>query len=186
MFKKARKFIKKDIQRRYEQLEERFLKFETRLYGRLEERMERLENQFDQLSNLIKDSMGGDENEKDVAEQEVPKAEEKKEEKPKAAAKEEKKEKKKPKATKKSKAKKTATKKETTKTTTPKADDLKALKGIGPALEKQLKEAGISSLQQMTELTDNDIEALDAQVSGFKQRYERYDWRTLAKEALEK
>lgn len=186
MFKKARKFIKKDLQRRYEQLEERFLKFETRLYGRLEERMERLENQFDQLSDLIKDSMAGEEDPKNTAEQEAPKAETKKEEKPKATAKEEKKEKKKTKSAKKSKAKKTAPKKETTKTTAPKADDLKALKGIGPALEKQLKAAGINSLQQMTELTDNDIEALDAQVSGFKQRYERYDWRTLAKEALAK
>jgi predicted flap endonuclease-1-like 5' DNA nuclease len=187
MFKKFQKLIKKDFQRRYEQLEDRFLKFETRLYSSLEERMARLENQFDELSNLIKDSMAADEQETEVkAEATAAQAEEKVEATETTV--EEKKAKKKSKSPKKTEAKKTSTKKEAPKAEakkTAKADDLKVLKGIGPALEKQLKAAGISSIAQMAELTDNDIEALDAKVSGFKQRYERYDWRSQAKAALE-
>ncbi len=166
MFKKAKKFIKKDLRRRYEKLEERFLNFETRLYGRLEERMERLERQFDELSELIKDSLGGDEHE---PEQETTSTGEETD------------------STESTNSKTTETEeeKELAESETPDADDdLKKLKGLGPALEQKLQQAGVFQFQQLAALTDQEIEAIEKQIPGFKQRYERYEWRAQAKEQL--
>ena len=58
MFKKIKKTIQKDLHKRYEQLEEKFLAFERRLYSHLEERLERLENQFDQINDLLQQQAG--------------------------------------------------------------------------------------------------------------------------------
>lgn len=55
MFNKIKKIIQDDLQRRYEQLEERFLVFEQKLYGHLADRLDGLENQLDQLSELLRE-----------------------------------------------------------------------------------------------------------------------------------
>lgn len=53
--------------------------------------------------------------------------------------------------------------------------DLKQISGVGPALEKKLNEAGITRLEQIAELTDDDIKRIDEQLN-FKGRIERDDW----------
>ncbi|AFC25290.1 helix-hairpin-helix domain-containing protein [Saprospira grandis] len=53
MFKKAKKMIKKDLQKRYEKMEDLFQKFEHRVYGHLEDRLETLESRIDELSDLL-------------------------------------------------------------------------------------------------------------------------------------
>ncbi len=55
MFNKIKKIIQDDLHRRYEQLEERFLVFEQKLYGHLADRLDGLENQLDQLSELLRE-----------------------------------------------------------------------------------------------------------------------------------
>lgn len=55
MFEKIKKFIQKDLQKKYEQLEQRFLIFEQKVYGGFEERMKNLENQFDYISELLRE-----------------------------------------------------------------------------------------------------------------------------------
>ncbi|KPP87688.1 MAG: ribosomal protein L21 [Rhodobacteraceae bacterium HLUCCO07] len=59
-------------------------------------------------------------------------------------------------------------------------DDLKALSGVGPALEKKLHEAGVTSFAQIAEWTDADIAAMDEKLS-FKGRIEREGWVEQAK-----
>lgn len=55
------------------------------------------------------------------------------------------------------------------------ADDLKALSGVGPALEKKLHEAGVTSFAQIAGWTADDIAAMDEKLS-FKGRIEREGW----------
>ncbi|WP_424982226.1 50S ribosomal protein L21 [Maritalea sp. S77] len=93
----------------------------------------------------------------------------------------------KPKATKKAAPKKEAAK-ETAKSEAPAAkaeakDDLKLISGVGPALEKKLHAAGVTSLKQVAEFTKADIERIDAELN-FKGRIEREDWIGQAKEML--
>ena len=54
MLDKIKKVVQDDLQRRYDQLEERFIVFEQRLYGRLADRLDGLENQLDQLSEILR------------------------------------------------------------------------------------------------------------------------------------
>ncbi len=61
------------------------------------------------------------------------------------------------------------------------ADDLKKLSGVGPALEKKLLAAGVTSLVQIAAWTDADVAAMDEQLS-FKGRIEREGWIAQAKE----
>ncbi|WP_071675251.1 50S ribosomal protein L21 [Nioella nitratireducens] len=65
----------------------------------------------------------------------------------------------------------------------PGADDLKALSGVGPALEKKLNEAGITSFAQIATWTDADIAEMDEKLS-FKGRIEREGWVDQAKAKL--
>ena len=60
-------------------------------------------------------------------------------------------------------------------------DDLKKLSGVGPALEKKLHEAGVTSFAQIAAWTDADVAAMDEQLS-FKGRIEREGWIDQAKE----
>ncbi|WP_158963475.1 50S ribosomal protein L21 [Chachezhania sediminis] len=60
------------------------------------------------------------------------------------------------------------------------ADDLKKLSGVGPALEKKLLAAGITSFAQIAAWTEEDIAAIDEQLS-FKGRIEREGWVEQAK-----
>ena len=55
------------------------------------------------------------------------------------------------------------------------ADDLKALSGVGPALEKKLHEAGVTTFAQIAAWTAEDIAAMDEKLS-FKGRIEREGW----------
>ncbi len=54
-------------------------------------------------------------------------------------------------------------------------DDLKVLSGVGPALEKKLHEAGVSSFAQIAAWTEADVAAMDEKLS-FKGRIEREGW----------
>ena len=61
------------------------------------------------------------------------------------------------------------------------ADDLKKLSGVGPALEKKLHAAGVTTFAQIAAWTDADVAAMDEQLS-FKGRIEREGWIDQAKE----
>ena len=54
-------------------------------------------------------------------------------------------------------------------------DDLKKLSGVGPALEKKLNAAGVTTFAQIAAWTEADVTAMDAQLS-FKGRIEREGW----------
>ncbi|MCV6595319.1 MAG: 50S ribosomal protein L21 [Silicimonas sp.] len=60
------------------------------------------------------------------------------------------------------------------------ADDLKRLSGVGPALEKKLHEAGVTSFAQIAGWGAEDIAAMDEKLS-FKGRIERDGWVDQAK-----
>ncbi|TDQ64228.1 large subunit ribosomal protein L21 [Maritalea mobilis] len=89
----------------------------------------------------------------------------------------------KPKATKKAAPKKEAAKTEAPAAKADAQDDLKLISGVGPALEKKLHAAGVTSLKQVAEFTKEDIERIDAELN-FKGRIEREDWIGQAKEML--
>ena len=60
-------------------------------------------------------------------------------------------------------------------------DDLKQLSGVGPALEKKLHEAGVTTFAQIAAWTDEDVAAMDEKLS-FKGRIEREGWIAQAKD----
>ena len=78
-----------------------------------------------------------------------------------------------PKAEAKAEPKKAAAKAET-------ADDLKQLSGVGPALEKKLHEAGVTTFAQIAGWGGDDIAEMDEKLS-FKGRIEREGWVDQAK-----
>ena len=61
------------------------------------------------------------------------------------------------------------------------SDDLKKLSGVGPALEKKLHEAGVTSFAQIAAWTDADIAEMNEKLS-FKGRIEREGWVDQAKD----
>jgi len=62
-------------------------------------------------------------------------------------------------------------------------DDLKQLSGVGPALEKKLHEAGVTTFAQIAAWTEADIADMDEKLS-FKGRIEREGWVDQAKELV--
>ncbi|MEO0486669.1 MAG: 50S ribosomal protein L21 [Pseudomonadota bacterium] len=60
------------------------------------------------------------------------------------------------------------------------SDDLKALSGVGPALEKKLHAAGVTTFAQIAAWTEEDVAAMDEKLS-FKGRIEREGWIEQAK-----
>ncbi len=64
-------------------------------------------------------------------------------------------------------------------------DDLKKLSGVGPALEKKLHEAGVTSFAQIAAWNDDDIAAMEEKLS-FKGRIQREGWVDQAKTLSEK
>ena len=62
-------------------------------------------------------------------------------------------------------------------------DDLKQLSGVGPALEKKLHEAGITTFAQIAAWTEDDIADIDEKLS-FKGRIQREGWVEQAKELV--
>ena len=63
------------------------------------------------------------------------------------------------------------------------ADDLKKLSGVGPALEKKLHEAGVTTFAQIAAWTEEDIAEMDEKLS-FKGRIQREGWVDQAKEIV--
>jgi large subunit ribosomal protein L21 len=61
------------------------------------------------------------------------------------------------------------------------ADDLKELSGVGPALEKKLHAAGVTTFAQIAAWTEEDVAAMDEKLS-FKGRIEREGWISQAQE----
>ncbi|ASM72304.1 MULTISPECIES: 50S ribosomal protein L21 [Roseobacteraceae] len=61
------------------------------------------------------------------------------------------------------------------------ADDLKQLSGVGPALEKKLNEAGVTTFAQIAAWTEADVADMDEKLS-FKGRIEREGWIEQAKD----
>ncbi len=62
-------------------------------------------------------------------------------------------------------------------------DDLKMIGGVGPAIEKKLNEAGITSLKEVAAWTAEDIASFDEKLA-FHGRIEREDWIGQAKDLL--
>ncbi|MEM6941828.1 MAG: 50S ribosomal protein L21 [Pseudomonadota bacterium] len=64
------------------------------------------------------------------------------------------------------------------------ADNLKELSGVGPALEKKLHAAGVTTFAQIAAWTPEDVAAMDEKLS-FKGRIEREGWIEQAKAKAE-
>jgi len=89
---------------------------------------------------------------------------------------------------KKAEPKKAAPKKAAPKKAAPKkaaADDLKQLSGVGPALEKKLNEAGVTTFAQIAGWKKADVADMDEKLS-FKGRIEREGWIAQAKDLAKK
>lgn len=63
-----------------------------------------------------------------------------------------------------------------------KPDDLTQINGLGPKTAEGLIEEGITSFQQIADLSDEQIEALDEKIRNFAASYERKDFRKQAKD----
>lgn len=61
-------------------------------------------------------------------------------------------------------------------------DDLKQIKGVGPAIEKTLNELGIFRFKQIAEMSEYDIDRVARQLKGFRSRIYREDWMGQARE----
>jgi len=55
-------------------------------------------------------------------------------------------------------------------------DDLKKIKGVGPAIEKTLNEIGIFNFQQIADMSEYDIDRVAKRLKGFHSRIYREDW----------
>jgi predicted flap endonuclease-1-like 5' DNA nuclease len=55
-------------------------------------------------------------------------------------------------------------------------DDLKLIKGVGPAIEKTLNEMGICRFNQIAEMSEYDIDRVAHRLKGFRSRIYREDW----------
>ena len=61
-------------------------------------------------------------------------------------------------------------------------DNLKQIKGVGPAIEKTLNEMGISRFDQIAEMSEYDIDRIAKRLKGFRTRIYREDWIGQARE----
>ncbi len=55
-------------------------------------------------------------------------------------------------------------------------DDLKMIKGIGPAIQKTLNEMGIRRFGQIADMSEYDIDRVAQRLKGFRSRIYREDW----------
>jgi len=55
-------------------------------------------------------------------------------------------------------------------------DNLKLIKGVGPAIEKTLNEMGIFRFNQIAEMSEYDIDRVAHRLKGFRSRIYREDW----------
>jgi len=58
----------------------------------------------------------------------------------------------------------------------PAQDNLKEIKGVGPAIEKTLNDLGIYRFNQIAEMSEYDIDRVAQQLKGFRSRIYREDW----------
>ncbi len=63
-------------------------------------------------------------------------------------------------------------------------DNLKKIKGVGPAIEKTLNELGIFSFRQIADMSEYDIDRVARKLKGFHSRIYREDWIGQARELL--
>lgn len=63
-------------------------------------------------------------------------------------------------------------------------DNLKLIKGVGPAIEKTLNEMGIFRFHQIAEMSEYDIDRVANRLKGFRSRIYREDWMGQARELL--
>ena len=63
-------------------------------------------------------------------------------------------------------------------------DDLQQIAGIGPGLEKKLKDSGITTIQQIAQLSDQDIAHLEEEIIKFSGRINRDKWVEQAKKLV--
>ena len=61
-------------------------------------------------------------------------------------------------------------------------DDLKAIRGIGPAIERTLHELGITTFRQVADLQGAELAAVRRRLEAFSARIERQDWAGQARE----
>jgi predicted flap endonuclease-1-like 5' DNA nuclease len=59
---------------------------------------------------------------------------------------------------------------------TPKTDNLRLIRGIGPAIEKTLNDLGINLYSQISEMSEYDIDRVAQHMKGFRSRIYREDW----------
>lgn len=64
------------------------------------------------------------------------------------------------------------------------SDDLKMIKGVGPAIEKTLNEMGIFRYDQIAEMSEYDIDRVARRLKGFHSRIYREDWIGQARDLL--
>ena len=55
-------------------------------------------------------------------------------------------------------------------------DDLKQIKGVGPAIEKTLHDLGIHSFEQIASMSEYEIDRVARELRGFRSRIYREDW----------
>jgi predicted flap endonuclease-1-like 5' DNA nuclease len=55
-------------------------------------------------------------------------------------------------------------------------DDLKQIKGVGPAIEKTLNELGILLFDQIADMSEVEIDRVAQRLKGFRSRIYREDW----------
>lgn len=144
MFGKIKKIIQEDLQRRFEQLEERFMVFEQGHYGHLADRLDGLEQQLDHIGEILRKKAKNTEAPENDDENEVENIVDR------------------------SNSKKTSQLKQ---------DNLQDLPGLGNSLDKKLQNEGIISFKQLANLSDEDLDQLNAKIPGLKIRYERYEWK---------
>jgi len=63
-------------------------------------------------------------------------------------------------------------------------DDLKLIKGVGPAIEKTLHELGIFRFDQIADMSEYDIDRVAKRLKGFRSRIYREDWIGQARDLL--
>lgn len=68
----------------------------------------------------------------------------------------------------------------------PASDDLKQIKGVGPAIEKTLNEMGIFRFNQIAEMSEYDIDRVAHRLKGFHSRIYREDWIGQARDLQDK
>ncbi len=64
----------------------------------------------------------------------------------------------------------------------PAGDNLQAIKGVGPAIEKTLHELGIFRFSQIAQMSEYDIDRVAQRLKGFRSRIYREDWIGQARE----